>query len=97
MKIERPIYRWFIYGYANSSSDEGHLGWLFIFGLPGYKHGWFGQRTLGHIYLHREGITLNFLRFTIHLIHRFGLCARGHKLLLRFGSYGLYIHRNPMP
>lgn len=98
MNIERPIYRWFIYGYPNSSSGEGHLGWLFFIGIP-WLHfhpgsTWLAQKLLFTVYLHREGLTIGCppIRHKLMLVHRFGRCARQGKLkpAIKFGAYGLF-------
>lgn len=105
MRVERPIYRWFIYGYPNNSSGEGHLGWLFFIGIPWLhfypESTWLSQRLLFTIYLHSEGLTIGCipLRRSLQLVHRFGYCADRGKLkpLIRFGSYGLFIIRIERP
>lgn len=100
MRVERPLYRLFCYGYPNSSSDDGHLGWLFSLGIPWlriWRRGdwWIAQKCLFTAYLHHEGLTIAFLplRWQFAILHRGGCCARGKRLLFKFESYGLYFDK----
>lgn len=100
MNIERPWYRWFIHGYPNSSSGEGHLGWLFFIGVPWiHRYSdhccWLSQKLLFDVYIHREGLTINCipLRRGLDIVHRGGYCAKSLRPIFKFAYYGVYISK----